>query len=200
MWNGCDHNQVHHVLSIAPAFETAIQGYSHTVCFVDLCWPSLTFVDLRWPSPHFFEVFPIRTEAAEFLFDWSLFYGCYTVLLYNLPSWNPIALLLTFITVSLVNVMGHSGYDLPAWVYLPLSLGILGTPWSQRSRHHFIHHIDPRINRSLYFTWWDRIVGTFKDEHRMTIGKGQLDLWHARRWSREMGVGECVTYVFGHSY
>lgn len=24
------------------------------------------------------------------------------------------------------------------------------------TRTHFIHHIDARLNRALYFTWWDR--------------------------------------------
>ena len=87
--------------------------------------------------------------------------------LYFRPSWNPLAMVLTLFPVGMVNVMGHSGIDLPSWLYLPLSLGILATPGAQESKIHFIHHIDPRYNRSLYFTWWDRMVGTYKDTHRL---------------------------------
>ena len=49
------------------------------------------------------------------------------------------------------------------------------------TRTHFIHHIDARLNRALYFTWWDRLNGTFADEHPQVVEKGDgiAEVWHA---------------------
>eukprot|EP00850_Spirogloea_muscicola_P023287 SM000344S13011 [mRNA] locus=s344:58639:60047:+ [translate_table: standard] len=103
------------------------------------------------------------------------FYGLVMAWMYNQPSWNPVHFLflgwafngppppLTFHLrpppppLDLIK--------LPAWVYVPGSLGVLLTPGAQRPKHHFIHHLDPRFNRSLYFTWWDRAAGTYRASH-----------------------------------
>jgi sterol desaturase/sphingolipid hydroxylase (fatty acid hydroxylase superfamily) len=54
------------------------------------------------------------------------------------------------------NTMGHSGYELfPA--------GRNGRPmfdWMTTVTHHDIHHAEARWNYGLYFTWWDRWMGT----------------------------------------
>lgn len=54
------------------------------------------------------------------------------------------------------NVLGHTGFELfpRRFVRLPLA-GILTTV-----THHDMHHSNPRGNFALYFTWWDRIIGT----------------------------------------
>lgn len=54
------------------------------------------------------------------------------------------------------NVVGHSGFELfPAgWTRLP----VLG--WITTVTHHDIHHEKGRWNYGLYFTWWDRWMGT----------------------------------------
>eukprot|EP00850_Spirogloea_muscicola_P008674 SM000047S16813 [mRNA] locus=s47:45356:46961:+ [translate_table: standard] len=82
------------------------------------------------------------------------FYGLVMAWMYNQPSWNPVHFLFLGWAFNGVNMMGHCG-----------SLGVLLTPGAQRPKHHFIHHLDPRFNRSLYFTWWDRAAGTYRASH-----------------------------------
>ena len=62
-----------------------------------------------------------------------------------------------------------SGYKLTAAVAVFATGGVGLTPGAATSRTHFIHHLDPRVNRALYFTWWDRLAGTHTDEHPMCI-------------------------------
>lgn len=54
------------------------------------------------------------------------------------------------------NVLGHSGYELfPA--------GRDGRPmvdWMTTVTHHDLHHAQAGSNYGLYFTWWDRWMGT----------------------------------------
>eukprot|EP00850_Spirogloea_muscicola_P020099 SM000207S06174 [mRNA] locus=s207:134225:135372:+ [translate_table: standard] len=115
-------------------------------------------------------------EEVEFLLDWSAFYAAVLALQYARPSWNPVSLLATLAPVAAVNVMGHSGYDLPVWLWVPLSAGVLLTPGAQESADHFIHHVDPRFNRSLYFTWWDHLAGTYRATHRLIPTRRQAFL------------------------
>jgi len=53
------------------------------------------------------------------------------------------------------NAMGHSGVELhhKAWVDGPLDVFTTIT-------HHDMHHQNFKGNFGLYFTWWDRIMGT----------------------------------------
>jgi sterol desaturase/sphingolipid hydroxylase (fatty acid hydroxylase superfamily) len=65
-----------------------------------------------------------------------------------------------FLTIMIVrNAMGHSGIEFhpKAWVDSPFDMFTTTT-------HHDLHHQRTRGNFGLYFTWWDRLMGTeFKD-------------------------------------
>lgn len=54
------------------------------------------------------------------------------------------------------NVVGHAGFELhPA--------GMARSPWFgwlTTTTHHDMHHARPDGNYGLYFTWWDRLMGT----------------------------------------
>ncbi|GGA47443.1 sterol desaturase family protein [Sphingomonas psychrolutea] len=54
------------------------------------------------------------------------------------------------------NAIGHSGFELawPGFTRAPL------TGWLTTTTHHDLHHTEGRYNFGLYFTWWDRIMGT----------------------------------------
>jgi len=93
------------------------------------------------------------------------FYAGLMLWLYGRAAWNVFYMVVLGWAVNGVNMMGHCGYRLPAWIYVPGSMGVLLTPLAQRPVHHLIHHLDPNSNRSLYFTWWDRLAGTFRDTH-----------------------------------
>ena len=60
------------------------------------------------------------------------------------------------------NVIGHSGYELfPA--------GKDGKPlfdWMTTVTHHDLHHAQAGWNYGLYFTWWDRWMGTEHPEYQ----------------------------------
>lgn len=56
----------------------------------------------------------------------------------------------------LFNMIGHLGYELyPAWW-----LRAPGLRWKTASTHHNLHHQYFVGNYGLYFTWWDRWMGT----------------------------------------
>jgi len=65
--------------------------------------------------------------------------------------------LFAFLTFMILrNVLGHLGIELfPAWfVHRKISR------WSTTTTHHGLHHARVRTNFGLYFTWWDRAMGT----------------------------------------
>jgi|CXWL01.1.fsa_nt_gi sterol desaturase/sphingolipid hydroxylase (fatty acid hydroxylase superfamily) len=54
------------------------------------------------------------------------------------------------------NTLGHSGYEL-----MPAHAN--GKPmfdWLTTTTHHDLHHAQAGWNYGLYFTWWDRLMGT----------------------------------------
>ncbi|NWG90920.1 MAG: sterol desaturase family protein [Parvularculaceae bacterium] len=54
------------------------------------------------------------------------------------------------------NAVGHSGYELfPAW-----RSGRPVFDWLTTVTHHDLHHAQAGWNYGLYFTWWDRLMGT----------------------------------------
>ncbi|OWQ98042.1 sterol desaturase [Sphingopyxis witflariensis] len=55
------------------------------------------------------------------------------------------------------NAMGHAGFELHPrwWLSSPL------TRWINTTTHHDLHHSGGfNTNYGLYFTWWDRLMGT----------------------------------------
>ncbi|MGD9967506.1 MAG: DUF2147 domain-containing protein [Hyphomonadaceae bacterium] len=72
----------------------------------------------------------------------------------------------TFVTWQIVrNVMGHAGVEM-----FPVS----GKPsrlfgWFNTTTHHDLHHQDGRSNYGLYFSWWDRWMGTEHGEYQQRV-------------------------------
>ncbi len=62
-------------------------------------------------------------------------------------------------------MLEHTGYEATLWLHGIVTAGVGLTPLAATSKAHFLHHIDPRYNRSLYFTWWDRLAGTHRASH-----------------------------------
>jgi sterol desaturase/sphingolipid hydroxylase (fatty acid hydroxylase superfamily) len=59
------------------------------------------------------------------------------------------------------NTLGHSGYEL-----MPARAD--GRPmfdWLTTTTHHDLHHAQAGWNYGLYFTWWDRLMGTEHPEY-----------------------------------
>jgi len=68
-----------------------------------------------------------------------------------------------FLAIMIVrNVIGHCGYEVhPA--------GMADAWWGRwftTTTHHDLHHLEGRYNYGLYFTWWDRLMGTENPRYR----------------------------------
>jgi sterol desaturase/sphingolipid hydroxylase (fatty acid hydroxylase superfamily) len=69
---------------------------------------------------------------------------------------HPLILLLWSVHMVVRNVLGHAGFELmPAGFARCRWLG-----WLSTATHHDLHHETFRWNYGLYFTWWDRLMGT----------------------------------------
>lgn len=77
------------------------------------------------------------------------------LILLLLPA-HPAAILIFVTHMILRNAVGHCGYELfPA--------DRQGNPlfdWMTTVTHHDLHHAHAGYNLGLYFTWWDRLMGT----------------------------------------
>jgi Delta7-sterol 5-desaturase len=66
-----------------------------------------------------------------------------------------------------MNVIGHLGIELyPRWFARRK-----WTRWYSTSTHHNLHHRDFEGNYGLYFTWWDRALGTQHPDYESTFAK-----------------------------
>lgn len=59
------------------------------------------------------------------------------------------------------NTIGHSGYEL----FPARKDGRPLLPWLTTVTHHDLHHAQAGYNYGLYFTWWDRLMGTEHPEY-----------------------------------
>jgi len=63
------------------------------------------------------------------------------------------------------NVMGHAGVELSPVSGRPSRL----FGWLSTTTHHDLHHQDGRANFGLYFTWWDRLMGTEHPDYQARV-------------------------------
>ena len=66
------------------------------------------------------------------------------------------ALFVFLVYMIVMNVVGHLGIEL----YPRGFARSRWTRWYSTSTHHNLHHRDFHGNYGLYFTWWDRVMGT----------------------------------------
>lgn len=84
-----------------------------------------------------------------------------TAIIYILPV-HPLAFLI-FQTISTAyNVYGHCGRELYPQAVASHWLG----RWLNTSTLHAFHHLKARSNYGLYFTFWDRVMGTIEPADR----------------------------------
>jgi sterol desaturase/sphingolipid hydroxylase (fatty acid hydroxylase superfamily) len=81
--------------------------------------------------------------------------GILPIMIFILPL-HPLAIGIFLLIMTIMNVMGHLGYELYPSGFLKTWLG----KWNNTSTHHNMHHKYGRSNYGLYFNWWDRIMGT----------------------------------------
>ncbi len=85
------------------------------------------------------------------------------VMIAFVPIWlafvpTPVWVMLTWVSFQIIrNAMGHAGFELHPrwWLSSPL------TRWINTTTHHDLHHSGGfNRNYGLYFTWWDKCMGT----------------------------------------
>jgi len=83
--------------------------------------------------------------------------GVIPVFIFIFPV-HPVAIF-SFITwMTLINVMGHLGYETFPMSFRKSSLG----KWHNTSTNHNYHHRNSQYNFGLYFTFWDKLMNTYK--------------------------------------
>ena len=94
-----------------------------------------------------------------------------------------------FVSMQLVrNVMGHAGVELSPVSGRPSKL----FGWLNTTTHHDLHHQNGATNFSLYFTWWDRWMGTEHPEYQSRLTElAQRN--HASRAVPETSAIEALT-------
>jgi lathosterol oxidase len=86
--------------------------------------------------------------------------GIFPVFLFSMPI-HPVHLLVFFFLMILYNVYGHLGYELYPRGFSRHPLG----RWINTSISHNQHHQYFKGNYGLYFTFWDRAMGTLRADY-----------------------------------
>ncbi|MFC4817331.1 sterol desaturase family protein [Flavobacterium sp. GCM10023249] len=79
--------------------------------------------------------------------------GIMPLIIFIIPV-HPLALLIFFTIVTVYNIIIHLGYKIQS---AGLSNGIQNT-----AENHELHHREERYNFGLYFTFWDKIMKTYR--------------------------------------
>jgi Delta7-sterol 5-desaturase len=86
--------------------------------------------------------------------------GIFAIFLFTIPM-HPLHFYIFFFVMIVYNVYGHLGYELyPNWFHRHW----LGK-WINTSVSHNQHHQYFKGNYGLYFTFWDRIMGTLRKDY-----------------------------------
>jgi len=82
--------------------------------------------------------------------------GIIPIIVFLVPC-HPYAVFIFLTIMTLINVLGHLGYELYSDQFIISKIG----KWQNTSTNHNIHHQKYKYNFGLYFTFWDRIMGTY---------------------------------------
>lgn len=84
--------------------------------------------------------------------------GYIPIIVFSIPI-HPMSLFIFLSIMTLVSITGHLGYEIFSTQFLKGNIG----KWINSSTFHNKHHQIAKYNFGLYFTYWDRIMGTFKN-------------------------------------
>ena len=80
---------------------------------------------------------------------------------------HPFSLLIWVLWMMTMNVIGHLGFEIYSKEFLNSFIGKI----LNASTHHNLHHSRSKGNFGLYFTFWDKIMGTEDKNYRSTFEK-----------------------------
>lgn len=105
------------------------------------------------------------------------------LILLLLPA-HPIALFVFVAHMILRNALGHSGIEVfPAG---PNGKPLFG--WLTTVTHHDLHHSHGRWNMGLYFTWWDRWMGTEHPDYLEQFAAVAPRVSRAKSWIAALSI------------
>jgi sterol desaturase/sphingolipid hydroxylase (fatty acid hydroxylase superfamily) len=90
--------------------------------------------------------------------------GIIWVFAFLLPI-HPLAVALFMLFMTIYNVYGHLGYELYPRSFASSFVG----KWINTSVNHNQHHQYFKGNYGLYFLWWDRWMGTLREDYEHTF-------------------------------
>ncbi len=117
----------------------------------------------RWfHRRHHRSVLPTPWTAYAFDAPEALVQAAFLPLFLAAVPMHGLAIFLFLMHMIVRNVLGHSGVE-----FMPRSLAhSRAWGWSNSVTHHDLHHETFRWNYALYFTWWDRLMGTEHPQYR----------------------------------
>jgi len=96
--------------------------------------------------------------------------GIIPLIIFVIPT-HPLALILFLIIMTIYNVIIHLGYE----IFSKKSIFHNIAKWKNTTRDHDLHHeIGGRFNYGLYFSIWDRLMGTYLEKRTKALGKKLL--------------------------
>ena len=124
----------------------------------------------RWfHCRHHRSFLPTPWTAYAFNVPEALVQAAFLPLLLAALPMHGLAIFLFLMHMIVRNVLGHSGYEL-----MPRSLAYSRAwGWSNSVTHHDLHHETLRWNYGLYFTWWDRLMGTEHPQYRERLSRAR---------------------------
>lgn len=104
--------------------------------------------------------------------------GIIPILLIIMPL-HPASFLGFVLFMLIFNIYGHLGYELfPKWLYThPLG------KWLNTSVYHNLHHEKFTGNYGLYFTFWDRICGTLREDSIQKVEEVHNRMDTKKQWT-----------------
>jgi lathosterol oxidase len=85
--------------------------------------------------------------------------GIIPLIIFTIPT-HPLALFLFLSFMTIYNVLVHLGYEIFPKHFINHSIG----KWQNTATNHDLHHqIGGRFNYGFYFSIWDRVMGTYKE-------------------------------------
>ncbi|EDP71481.1 Sterol desaturase [Flavobacteriales bacterium ALC-1] len=85
-------------------------------------------------------------------FESLLTLGIIPVVIFLIP-WHNYALIVFITLIIVYDTFVHLGYDIK---------GLKIFKWQNTAKDHDVHHTNSKYNFGLYFTLWDRVMGTYK--------------------------------------
>lgn len=118
-------------------------------------------------APAFFKLAHLRHHLSHNPTPWSAFSfhpieaiinALFLPIIVVIMPLHPLIIFCFMLLMTLVNIMGHAGFEFFSNRFVNSTIG----KWSNAVQHHNYHHEHSDGNYGLYFTFWDRWMGTFK--------------------------------------